>query len=88
MTNRNKISRITLAGSLHGLVCTRNRASHLLQGLRKDYQLLTPEERNQVECFLLASIQTTVAAVQAPTCSNRKWSIDRAVSEEESHGRW
>jgi hypothetical protein len=53
MTNRNKISRITLAGSLHGLVCTRNRASHLLQGLRKDYQLLTPEERNQVECFLL-----------------------------------
>ena len=53
MTNRNKISRITLAGSLHGLVCTRNRASHLLQALRKDYQLLTPEERNQVECFLL-----------------------------------
>ena len=53
MTNRNKISRITLAGSLHGLVCTRNRASHLLQGLRKDYQLLTPEERNQVECFLM-----------------------------------
>jgi hypothetical protein len=53
MTNRNKKSRITVVGSLHGMVCTRNRASHLLQGLRKDYQLLTPEERNQVECFLL-----------------------------------
>ena len=25
----------------------------MLQGLRKDYQLLTPEERNQVKCFVL-----------------------------------
>ena len=53
MTNRNKKSRMTVAGSLPGMVCRRKRASHLLQALRKDYQLLTPEERNQVECFLL-----------------------------------
>jgi hypothetical protein len=52
MTNRNKKSRITVAGSLPDMVCTRKKASHLLQGLRKDYQLLTPEERNQVECFI------------------------------------
>src|SRR6266446_4206694 len=52
MTNRNKKSRITVAGSLPGMVCTRKQASHLLQGLRKDYQLLTPEERNQVKCFI------------------------------------
>ncbi len=53
MTNRNKKSRITVAGSLPGMVCTRKQASHLLRSLRKDYQLLTPEERNQVECFIL-----------------------------------
>src|SRR5712692_4017197 len=52
MTNRNKKSRITVAGSLRGMVCTRKQPSHLLQGLRKDYQLLTPEERNQVKCFI------------------------------------
>jgi len=74
MTNRNKISRITLAGSLHGLVCTRNRASHLLQGLRKDYQLLTPEERNQVECFLLGLY---------PNDSRRRTSPDMLKSEVE-----
>lgn len=28
-------------------------ASHLLQGLRKGYQLLAPEERDQVRCFIL-----------------------------------
>ena len=32
------------------MVCTRKQASHLLESLRKDYQLLTPEERNQVKC--------------------------------------
>jgi hypothetical protein len=53
MTNRNKKSRITVAGSLPGMVCTRNQASHLLQALRKDYQLLTPGERNQLKCFIL-----------------------------------
>ena len=53
MANRNKKSRITVAGSLPGMVCTRKRASYLLQGLRKDYELLTPEERNQVKCFVL-----------------------------------
>jgi len=52
MTNRNKKSRITVAGSLPGMVCTRKQPSHLLQGLRKDYQLRTPEERNQVKCFV------------------------------------
>jgi hypothetical protein len=53
MTNRNKKSRITVAGSLPDMVCTPKRASHLLQGLRKDYRLLTPQERNQVKCFIL-----------------------------------
>jgi len=48
MTNRNKKSRITVASSLRGMVCEPKQASHLLQGLRKGYQLLTPEERNQV----------------------------------------
>jgi hypothetical protein len=52
MTNRNKKSRITVAVSLPDMVCTRKQASHLLQGLRQDYQLLTPEERNQVKCFI------------------------------------
>jgi hypothetical protein len=52
MTNRNKKSRITVTGNLPGLVCTRKQASHLLRGLRKDYQLLTLEERNQVKCFI------------------------------------
>jgi hypothetical protein len=88
MTNRDKESQITVAGSLHGMVCTRKRASHLLQGLRKDYQLLTPEERNQVECFLLGLYPKDTRRRKAPRCSNRKWNIDRAVSEEESHGRW
>jgi hypothetical protein len=53
MTNRNKKSRITVAGSFPGIVCARNQASHLLQELRKGYQLLTPKERNQVKCFIL-----------------------------------
>ena len=35
------------------MVCARKRASYLLQDRRKDYQLLTPEERNQVKCFVL-----------------------------------
>src|SRR5260370_18995808 len=52
MTNRNKKSRITVAGSLLGMVRTRKQASHLLQGLRTDYQLLTPEERNQVKFYI------------------------------------
>jgi len=53
MTNRNKKSRITVAGSHPGMVCTRKQASHLLQGLQQDYQLLTPGERNQVKYFIL-----------------------------------
>ena len=53
MTNRNKKSRITVSGSLPGMVCTRKRASYLLQGLRKDYQLLIPKQRNQVKRFIL-----------------------------------
>jgi hypothetical protein len=52
MANRNKKSQITVAGSFPDMVCTRKQASHLLQGLRKDYQLFTPEERNQVKCFI------------------------------------
>jgi hypothetical protein len=39
------------AGSLPDMVCTQRQASDLLQRLRKDYQLLTPEERNQVKCL-------------------------------------
>jgi len=35
------------------MVCTRKQASHLLQGLRKDNELLTPEERNQAKYFIL-----------------------------------
>jgi len=52
MTNQNKNSRIAVAGSLPGMVCTRKQAKHLLRGLRKDYQLLTPKERDQVKCFI------------------------------------
>jgi hypothetical protein len=52
MTNPNKKSRITIAGSPPRMVCTRKQASHLLEGLRQDYQSLTPEERNQVKCFI------------------------------------
>ena len=53
MTNRNKKSRIAVAADLPGMVCTRKQASHLLQGLWKDYQLLAAEERKQVERFIL-----------------------------------
>jgi hypothetical protein len=52
MTNQNKNSRIAVAGSLPGMVCTQKQAKHLLQGLRKDYQLLTPKERDQVKCLI------------------------------------
>ena len=52
MTNRNMKSRITVAGSFPGMVCTQEQASNLLESLRKDYQLLTPEERNRVKCIL------------------------------------
>jgi hypothetical protein len=52
MTNRNKKSRITVAGNPPGMVCTQKQASHLLQGLGKDYHLLTPEEWNQVKYFI------------------------------------
>jgi len=34
------------------MVCTRKQASHLLRSLRKDYQLLAPEERNQVKFYI------------------------------------
>jgi hypothetical protein len=78
MTNRNKKSRITVVGSLHRMVCTRKRASHLLQGLRKDYQLLTPEERNQVECFLLGFY---------PTSSSWQRIVANAATEYENKAR-
>jgi hypothetical protein len=68
MTNRNKKSRITVAGSLPGMVCTRKQASHLLQGLRKDYQLLTPEERNQVKGFILGFYPNDNRRGTTPTC--------------------
>jgi len=74
MTNRNKKSRITVAGSLPGMVCTRKQASHLLQGLRKDYQVLTPEEQNQVECFILGLY---------PNDTRRRTSLDMLKSEVE-----
>jgi len=35
------------------MVCKPKQASHLLQGLWKEYQLLTPEEQNQVRSFIL-----------------------------------
>ena len=53
MTNRKTRSRITVAGSHLGMVCKPKQASHLLQGLWKEYQLLTPEEQNQVRSFIL-----------------------------------
>jgi len=52
MTNRNKKTRITVAGSLPDMVRTQKQASDLLECLRKEYQLLTPENRNQVKCFI------------------------------------
>jgi hypothetical protein len=67
MTNRNKKSRITVAAGLPGMACTRKQASHLLQSLRTDYQLLTPEERNQVKYFILGFCPNDTA-VQPPTC--------------------
>ena len=81
MTNRNKKTRITVAGNLPGMVCTQKQASDLLQCLRKDYQLLTPEERNQVKRFIFERHPP----YNPQTCGNRKWNIDQAVSEE-SHG--
>jgi hypothetical protein len=68
MTNRNKKSRITVAGSLPDMVCTRKQATLLLQSLRTDYQLLTPEERNQVKYFILGFYPYDTAAVQPPAC--------------------
>jgi len=53
MTNRNKKSQITIAGSLPGTVCTRMQASHLVQGLWRDYGLLTVDERKQVKVIVL-----------------------------------
>ena len=53
MTSRNKKSRITIAGSLPGTVCTRMQASHLVQGLWRDYGLLTVDERKHVKVFVL-----------------------------------
>jgi len=67
MTNRNKKSRFTVADSIPGMVCTRNRASHLLQGLRRDYQLLTPEERNQVKRFIWGFYPNDNRRTQRPT---------------------
>jgi hypothetical protein len=53
MTNRNKKSRIIVAGSLPGTVCTRMQASRL-QGLWRDDGLLTVDERYQVKVFALS----------------------------------
>jgi hypothetical protein len=50
------------------MVCTRKQASLLLQSLRTDYQLLTPEERNQVKNFILGFYSNDTAAVQPPAC--------------------
>jgi len=77
MTNRNKKSRITVAGSLPGMVCTRNQASLLLQSLRTDYQLLTPEERNQVKYFILGFHPNDTRRETTPSMRNRKWNIDQ-----------
>jgi hypothetical protein len=68
MTNRNKKSRITVAGSLPGMVCTWKEANHLLEGLRRDYELLTSEERNEVKCFVLGFFPNDTRAVQPPIC--------------------
>jgi hypothetical protein len=40
----------------------------LLQGLRKDYQLLTPEERNQVKGFILGFYPNDNRRGTTPTC--------------------
>jgi hypothetical protein len=49
------------------MVCTHEQASHLLESFRKDYQLLTPEERNRVKCILGLNPNDT-PAVQPPMC--------------------
>jgi hypothetical protein len=86
MTNRNKKSRITVAGTLPGMVCTRKQASLLLQSLRTEYQLLIPEERNQVQYFILGFYPNDTRRRTTPNMRNRKWNIDQAVPEE-SHAR-
>jgi|GEM_PF-1905005 hypothetical protein len=49
---------INVAGSLPDMVRKRKKPSHLLETLRKDYQLLTPEERNQLKCLILGFYPT------------------------------
>jgi hypothetical protein len=48
-----KKSRFIIASSPPGRICTRKQASRLLQGLRRNYQFLTLEERNQVKVLIL-----------------------------------
>ena len=66
MTNRKKKVRFTLAGSLPGMVCTRKQASHLLQGFRRNYQLLTPEERDQIKRFMLGLYRSDTGSHPGP----------------------
>jgi len=73
MTDGKKKYRFTVAGNLPGSVCTRKQASHLLQRLRGNYQLLSLEEKRQVKTFVLGLIiRATRAAIQPTTGRNRK----------------
>ena len=53
MTNRKKKSQVNIAGMIPGTICTRKQACYLLQGLRREYQLLTLSERRHVKTFIL-----------------------------------
>jgi hypothetical protein len=59
-------TRINVAGSLLDMVSKRKKLSHLLQSLRKDYQLLTLEERNQLKCFILGFYPNDTRSCTSP----------------------
>jgi hypothetical protein len=70
MTNRRKKSQADIAGTIPAKVCTRTQAYYLLQGLRREYHLLTLEERSQVKMFVLGFSLSD--ASHHPTLNMRK----------------
>jgi len=69
------------------MVCTRKQASHLLQGLRKDNELLTPEERNQAKYFILGFYLKDTSGGYNPHHAEIGSETLIAQFSEESHGR-
>lgn len=53
MTNKDKKSQCSVAGSAPDMVCTRQDPSQLLHELRMHYRLLTVAQQNQVKAFIL-----------------------------------